>query len=201
MPEDKNGGSDQDSHEVKVTVVDRRHHAREEESLAVGDERSPYPSLIEELKSRAEQAELQAREAIARAEAEIDAVRERLQRDVGRRVDEGRARFLEAVLEVVDNLERAKEVAEPESKSIADGVELIRQQVLGILQAEGVGPIETIGQEFDPNIAEAVGVEQVEPDQHNVVISEVQRGYRLGEKVLRPARVKVGKSHRSVTSD
>ena len=194
MPEDKNGGSERDSQEVNMTVVDRRHHALSQDAPVSDDERSPYPSFIEELKSRAERAEQEARDALVRAEAEIDAVRGRLQRDVGRRVDEGRARLLGAMLEVVDNLDRAKEVAAVESKAISDGVELIRQQVLGILEAEGVVPIETLGQEFDPNLAEAVGLEQVDAAQDNLVLAEIRRGYRLGERVLRPARVKVGKN-------
>ncbi len=182
-----------EGHPVKVTVVDRRHHASAEEASGT-ESRSPYPSFIEELQARAREAERLAGEAVARAERELDAVRERLKRDVDRRVDEGSARLLGAMLEVVDNLDRASGVAAAESEAIARGIELIRQHVLGILENEGVEPIETLGLEYDPNVAEAVMLEPVGPERHNLVIEELQRGYRLRDMVLRAAKVKVGKA-------
>jgi len=178
---------------VKVTVVDRRHHASDDQPVEPR-ERSPYPSFIEELKARVEEAERRAREAADLAEREIDAVRERLQRDIGRRVDEGSARVLGSILEVVDNLDRAYGVAAAESEAIARGIDLIRAQVLGILENEGVAPIETVGLDYDPNVAEAVMLEPVDAARHNLVIEEVQRGYRLKDMVLRAAKVKVGKA-------
>jgi molecular chaperone GrpE len=146
------------------------------------------------MEARTRAAESRAREATARAEAEIDAVRQRLARDVERRVDEGRARLLGAVLEVVDNLERAAATARAGPGVVAEGVELILRQVLGILSAEGVEPIETMGREFDPREAEAIGVEPVEPARDNHVVTEVRRGYRLGGAILRPARVIIGRA-------
>lgn len=190
----RGNGEDGDAKPIKVTVVDRRHHAHAEEEPAATGERSPYPSFVEELRARAEAAERRAREAIAGAEAELDAVRVRLQRDLDRRVAQARSGLLSSVLEVVDNLDRAATVADETSGSVAEGIRLIRSQLLTILRAEGVEPIETIGQPYDPHVAEAVLVEPVEPDRDGVVLEELQRGYRLGETVLRPARVKVGKA-------
>jgi len=194
MLDEKNGGSKSEGSEAEVTVVDRRHHALQEGNPEPAEGRSPYPTYIEELQARADLAERAAREAIAKAQDEFDAVRKRLERDVDRRVDERRAPLLGSIVEVADNLERAREVAAAESTAIADGIELIRQQVLGILKAEGVEPIETLGQEYDPNVAEAVGLVPVEQERDNFVVEEIQRGYRLGERILRPARVKVGKA-------
>lgn len=187
-------GSPKDGKPVKVTVVDRRHHAPSGETTAGPADRSPYPSFIEELRARTEAAERKARDAMARAEAEIDAVRMRLQRDVDNRVTRSEARFLAAVLEVLDNLERAATSAGAESASVARGIDLIRQQLMGVLKDEGVEAIETVGQPFDPNVAEAVILEAVPPDRDNVVLEEIQRGYRFRDIVLRPARVKVGKA-------
>jgi len=178
---------------VKVTVVDRRHHASGTPAPA-GAERNPYPSVVQEMEARTSAAEKRAREIVARAEAEIDAVRERLNRDVERRVLEGRARFLAAALDVADNLERAAATARAQSAEIADGLDLIHRQMLGVLSAEGVEPIETIGREFDPNVAEAIGVEAVEPERHDLVVKEVRRGFRLGDTILRPARVIIGRA-------
>jgi molecular chaperone GrpE len=176
---------------VKVTVVDRRHHARDED--AAPGERSPYPSFVEELRARAEAAEAKAREATLRADREIDAVRERLQRDVERRVVQGHARLLREMLEVVDNLDRALAAAAG-APGVARGIELVRQQMLSILKDEGVEPLEVLGLPYDPNVAEAVLIEPVDGDRDNLVLEELQRGYLLRESVLRPARVKVGKA-------
>jgi len=193
---------------VKVTVVDRRHHAAQdgaarEEAAPVEDGGSSpatvvqerrYPSFVEELKARTEAAEKRAREAMSRAEAEIDAVRERLQRDVDRRVMEGKSGLLGSILEVADNLERAAAVAASTSPALEKGVELIRQQIFTILKAEGVEPIETVGLPYDPHLAEAVLTEPVNAGRDGFVLEEIQRGYRLGDTVLRPAKVKVGKT-------
>jgi len=187
-----NGAPPDENASGKLNVVDRRHHARPAESHEAPD--AKYPSFVEELIGRAEAAERRAAEAVTRAHAELDAVRDRLQRDVERRVMEGKSRLLGSMLEVLDNLDRAAKVAEAGPKVVADGIELIRQQLLGVLKSEGVEPIETCGLEYDPNVAEAVVVERVEPERDNLVVDEVQRGYRHGEKILRPARVKVGKA-------
>ncbi len=178
---------------VKVTVVDRRHHAAAD-APAGASERTPYPSVVAEFEQRVKRAEARAREAIARAEAECDAVRERLTRDVDRRVNEGRSRLLKSMLEVVDSLDRAAQAARAESASVAEGIDLIRRQGLSILAGEGVEPIETVGLPFDPSTSEAVAVEPVDRDRDNLVIAEIVRGYRLDDTVLRAAQVRVGKA-------
>jgi len=188
-----NGAPTDEGTSLKVTVVDRRHHAQpgpDDGRAAEGR----YPSFVEELKSRAEAAERLAREAAARAHEELETVRARLQRDVERRVWEGKSRLLGSMLEVIDNLDRAVEVAGAESKVVAEGIDLIRRQLLALIGSEGVEPIETLGLEYDPHLAEAVVVEKVDPSRDNIVLEEFQRGYRYGETILRPARVKVGKA-------
>jgi len=192
-----NGSPPDEGREVKINVVDKRHHARAEDGVSAPRSGEPrYPAMVEELKARAEAAEKLAREAVVRAHRELDDVRERLERDVDRRVMDGKSRLLSSMVEVLDNLDRAWLVAQAESKAVADGIDLIRQQLLSLLKAEGVEPIETLGLEYDPNVAEAVIVEAVGPGRENLVLEELQRGYRYGMGVLRPARVKVGKTSR-----
>lgn len=188
--------SSADPKPVKITVSDRRHHARADADAdaEAGSDRSPYPTLIEELKARAEAAERRTLEARDEMEAEIEAVRERLNRDVERRVGEGKADLLGPLLDVLDNIQRAAGVAGKKSASIGKGVGLIGQQLQGLLKQQGVEPIETVGKPYDPHVAEAVVIEQVETERHDIVIEELQTGYRFGETILRPARVKVGKS-------
>jgi len=190
----KGNGSPPDEGPVKINVVDRRHHAREGEKGAADAGGPRYPAVVEELRARVEQAEKRAREAMTRAESEIDAVRERLQRDVDRRVRDGKSALLAALIEVVDNLDRAARAAAGAPAAVSAGIDLIRQQMLALLKSEDVTPIETLGLEYDPNVAEAVAIDSVEPDRDNQVLEEIQRGYRHGPGVLRPARVRVGKT-------
>src|SRR5262249_20707234 len=155
------------------------HHAREG-SEAAGDAGAKYPTFVEELKARTEAAEKKAREAVHAAHAELDAVRERLQRDVQRRVDEAKNGLFLPLLEVLDTLDRAAQAARGESPRVGQGLDLIRQQLLAVLLSEGVEPIETLGLEYDPHLAEALMLEPVEPARHNLVLAEIQRGYRRG---------------------
>jgi molecular chaperone GrpE len=72
------------------------------------------------------------------------------------------------------------------------GTQLIAQKLRTILESEGVKPIEAVGQDFDPNLHEAVLYEEAE-GQEGKVIAELQKGYKLGDRVLRPSMVKVGR--------
>ena len=178
---------------VRIQVDDRRHHAEGAEGAGAGAG-DRLPTFVEQLVARTEAAEKKATEALTHAETEIDAVRERLQRDVERRVMQGKAGLLTSMLEVIDNLDRAALHAEGTSAAISEGIDLVRNQMLAILRTEGVEPIDTLGMTYDPHVAEAVVTVGVGPESDNLVVEELQRGYRYGETILRHARVKVGKA-------
>jgi molecular chaperone GrpE len=117
-----------------------------------------------------------------------------------RRVDDERevvAQFANAVLigkllAVLDDFDRALEHIPPEvPEGWVDGIRLVERKLRGVLEAEGVTPIEAIGQPFDPNVHEAVVHEETADYPDNTVIGELQRGYRLQDRVLRPALVRV----------
>lgn len=101
--------------------------------------------------------------------------------------------FAVKLLPVMDNFERAVKAAE-ESKdfdSLHDGVLLIMRQLKDALEKEGVKPIEAEGSEFDPTKHEAVMRHETEECPENIVVEELQKGYMLGDKVIRPSMVKV----------
>jgi molecular chaperone GrpE len=155
-----------------------------------------YPSFVEELKARTEAAEQKLRERLDHLDKENAAYRERLERLVEQRVDRVKAALLLDYLEIADNLERALEAASaPEAfDALREGVALNLGLLLSKLRAAGVEPIETLQVPFDPAQAEAVGIIPVEdPGQDGLVLEQLQKGYRLNEQVLRPARVRVGK--------
>ncbi len=128
-----------------------------------------------------------------RALAESENVRRRLRQQSDETVRFQREGFLRDLLPIVDNLERAVGAASggENGKSIVEGVELVLRSLLDFLKSHGVTPLEVAGQPFDPQRHEAVA--QVESDEHppNTVVNEFHRGYAIGERMLRPARVSV----------
>ena len=185
--------------EPRYVVIDRR-PVYDEGAAAPPEQR--HPRFVEELKARAEQAEQRAREisaAYRRIEEERDAFRERLSRDLERRVDLARGEILSKVIGIVDDLERALAAAARASEiaTLSDGVGLIRDQVRAVLASEGVEEFSVAGQPFDPAVAEAVLTEPTDdPALDNTVIEEMEKGYTLSGRLLRPARVKVARARR-----
>ncbi len=107
-----------------------------------------------------------------------------------------RENFLRDLLPVADNLERAVEAARTSSgdrQSIAAGIEMVLRAMLDFLKGHGVTQISAVGQPFDPQLHEAVDHAPTETHPPNTVISEHHRGYQIGDRMLRPARVTVAR--------
>jgi molecular chaperone GrpE len=133
------------------------------------------------------------RDRALRLQAEMDNFRKRQQRLADERVSSDRERLLRAFLGVADDLERALRADGTDVESLRQGVDLTYQSLLRVLNQEGAEPIEAVHQTFDPQWHEAVATVphkdvDVEPD---TVVEVVQVGYRLGDRLLRPARVLV----------
>lgn len=133
-----------------------------------------------------------------RALADLDNYRKRVERDRCRWSDAAREEILVDLLDVVDNLERALACGDDSSADatvgpLREGVEMILKQLGDVLRKHGVVPIETRECEFDPNLHEAVG--QVESDGHdsNQIVEETQRGYMIGDRLLRCSKVVVAR--------
>ena len=105
------------------------------------------------------------------------------------------AGLLLKLLPIVDDMERAMAHA-PDvvtQHSWFEGVKQVQRKIQLLLESEGVSPIATVGEEFDPHVHEAVMYEEDGDADSNTVVEEFQRGYKIGERVLRPAMVKVRK--------
>ena len=173
------------------------------EMEAAGDSPSLKPSYVEELEARTHAAEQKAADAQSlfeqvRAELrrETDELRQRLARTSEERVAREKAAFIEALLPVVDNLRRAVEAAEDggSQESLLNGLRGTISGFDAALAQAGVEPIEAVGQPFDPELHEAVDTAEVEPARDGTVTAQYSRGYRLGNQLLRPARVQVGRT-------
>ena len=132
---------------------------------------------------------------LLRTAAEFDNYRKRVDRERREQSESAAAGLLVEILPVVDNLERALQAPSgPEAAGYRAGVELILRQLIDMLRKRGVTPIEALGADFDPRFHQAVSQDTSDAHRDGEVMEELQRGYMLGERLLRPAMVKVAKS-------
>ena len=151
------------------------------------DEAQPDP--LDEL--RRERDSLQDR--LLRTAAEFDNYRKRMDRERRDLAEYTAGEVMSELLPIVDNLERALQAADEEDP-LRKGVELIHRQMLDVLRKRGVKPIEALGADFDPNFHQAVIHEESATHREGEVMEELQRGYLVGDRLLRPAMVKVAKT-------
>ncbi len=132
---------------------------------------------------------------LLRTAAEFDNYRKRIERERREQAEFAAADALIDLLPIVDNLERALQApAGSDADAFRKGVELIHKQMLDLLRKRGVTPIEALGVDFDPNLHEAVVHEISSEHREGEVMQELQRGYTVGERLLRPAMVKVARA-------
>ncbi len=133
----------------------------------------------------------EARDQMLRLRAEFDNYRKRTAREVERVRKTAAESLIRELLPVVDNLERAFDHAGDKSDGLAQGVEMVLKQLCGVLSAHGTEPIPALGEVFDPNVHEALSHLPSDEYAADTVMQEYERGYRMGDYVLRPAKVVV----------
>jgi len=131
---------------------------------------------------------------LLRTAAEFDNYRKRMERERRELSEYAATDVLKDLLPIVDNFERALQApALPETEALRKGIELIHRQMLDVLRRRGVKPIDARGADFDPNFHQAVIHEPSDSHREGEVMEELQRGYLIGDRLLRPAMVKVAK--------
>jgi molecular chaperone GrpE len=127
--------------------------------------------------------------------AESENTRKRIRQQSEESVRIQREGLLRDLLPIVDNLERAVAAARSggDGHSIVEGVEMVLRSLHEFLRANGVTPVAAVGQTFDPSRHEAVDHVETQAHPPNTVVNEFHRGYLIGDRVLRPARVSVSK--------
>ena len=158
-----------------------------EEQNVVADATAPL--------EKAEQQRDEYYDLLVRKTAEFDNFRKRTERERQTLADAAAASLITELLPLVDDLERALQVeaGDEGSSSYRRGVELIHKQILDVLRKRGVRPIDALGADFDPYYHQAVSHEPVAGRRDGEIIEEFRRGYMLGDRLLRPAMVKVAK--------
>ena len=194
---------DKDANELRVT--DRRRvyldDQGEEKVSAEVEQPSLKPKYVEELEARTLAAEKQVQEVQARfdqlrqqLQRETDETRQRLNRSADERAAGEKAKFIAALLPALDDLTRAIEAENAPRETILEGIRSIATSFQSALTNAGVEPISSVGEQFDPELHEAVDTEETDREMDGKVIAEYSRGFRMGDRLLRPARVKVGRA-------
>jgi molecular chaperone GrpE len=199
---------DAEQREEGVRFTDRRrvrvdYPDGEGATTEADDAPSLKPKVVEELEARTRVAEQKAADVQARFEQvraqlqrETDEVRRRLNRNADERIAREKANFIASLLPVIDNLRRAIEAAESggEVSALLEGLRGTVSGFESALSNAGVESVAAIGEQFDPERHEAVDTVEVEPERDGQVTAEYSRGYRIGNQLLRPARVQVGRA-------
>ena len=194
-----------DENELRVT--DRRRVYLNDEAAENVNTETEQPNLkplyVEELEARTKAAEKQVQEVQARfdqlrqqLQRETDETRQRLNRSADERAAGEKAKFIAALLPALDNLNRAIEAAAADATrdAILEGIRSTAASFEAALTSAGVEAIESVGEEFNPELHEAVDTGEADRDMDGRVLEEYSRGFRIGDRLLRPARVKVGRA-------
>jgi molecular chaperone GrpE len=128
-----------------------------------------------------------------RALADFENYRNRVERDRARTAAADKRNIIIPLLEVLDGFERALPYLSDSPPSVTEGIQAIHRRLQGLLDAQGVTPVKAVGEPFDPALHEAIGDVSSGEYPAGTIAEEVQRGYRIGGELLRPARVRVAR--------
>ena len=175
-----------------------------EHELPEGDASEPDSPSTSSAAAQAPESDLQKLKAerdalldrLARLQAEFDNARKRSVREQQEFRDFAAADTIKALLPALDSFERALQAPARDVRELRSGVELIYKQLLDALQKLGVRPVPAKGETFDPHLHEAIEMVDTTDAPDHQVIEELQRGYKLKERLLRPAMVKVASNPR-----
>jgi len=189
----------------EVTIMEENKQTQEQEDNVVEEVEDVEQEIIEEADNKEDNNETdgeiealqkekdEVQQRLLRVQAEYDNFRKRTQKEKEAERKYRSQALVTELLPIVDNFERAlqTEVSDAGAKQFVDGIEMVYRQLNDALDKEGVEVIATKGETFDPHLHQAVM--QVEDDQYesNVVVEELQKGYKLKDRVIRPAMVKV----------
>ena len=176
--------------DLEEEMSDLKYIAELEQKLRETEERNlALERTVADVQSRFEQAR-------HKMQVEIDEIRTRLNRTAEDRVQRSKGDVVAALLPVADTLRLGIVAAEKGGslEALLDGVRGTEKNFLAALVAAGVEPLQAVGHPFNPELHEAIDMVPVTEDQDGLVTAEYQRGYKMGERLLRPARVQVGRA-------
>jgi len=203
----RDGRHSNDEAENPVRVTDRRRIYLDPEGAEQVNQEAEQPNLkptyVEELEAKTKAAEQQVQEVRARfdqlrqqLQRETDETRQRLNRSANERAAGEKADFIASLLPVMDGLDLAIQATTENAsrEAILEGIRGIATSFQNALTNAGVEPVPAVGEVFNPELHEAVDTVDTDLELDGKVVGEYTRGFRIGERLLRPARVQVGRS-------
>jgi molecular chaperone GrpE len=186
----------------KINVVDRRHWSADSEEMEATDSadlEERYPDYVEKLKKESEEKDKRLREYIAAYKeqgSENDEFRQRLQKENEIRLDQFKANLFSRLVPILDNLKRASDASHSSQdlSSLEQGIAMVIKQFSRELEDNDVTVIPTMGRKFDPKTDEAFMTEVTDdPEKDNMILQELEPGYKFKDRMIKPAKVKVAK--------
>ncbi|MBP1156358.1 MULTISPECIES: nucleotide exchange factor GrpE [unclassified Paenibacillus] len=161
----------------------------QEQAATASESQDAVSQELEELRKQVEENQ----ERFLRTQADFDNYRRRTMKEKEEFAKYASLKLIEQLLPVVDNFERALTASKDNKDydALAKGIDMIFRQLDGVLTSEGLKPMETVGTPFNPEYHQAIMQVDSEEHEEGIVVEEVQKGYILKDKVLRPAMVKV----------
>lgn len=173
----------------------REEPMKQEEQVSMNEGVADEVQRIAELEAQLVQAKQEATEnwnKYVRERAEMDNFRKRQERLAGDRVAREKKALIHKILEVMDNVERGLIYQETMDKqALQHTLRMLLWQLQEVMRGEGLTPVPTLGEAFDPYVHEAIEAVENSDQPEGTIVEEVLKGYRLGDETLRPARVKV----------
>jgi molecular chaperone GrpE len=177
---------------------------KQEEQTATGEGMSAEAQRIAELEAQLAQAQQEASEnwnKYLRERAEMENFRKRQERLALDRIAREKKTFIHKILEVMDNVERALVYQETMDKqALQHTLRMLLWQLNEVLRGEGLTPVPSLGETFDPYVHEAIEAVENSDQPEGTIVEEVLKGYKIGDETLRPARVKVSSGNKGQQS-
>jgi molecular chaperone GrpE len=190
--------------EEPIRVTDKRFWMQDEAPETPEAQAYSFkPSYVEEMEKKLSDSQKKLEEMMSsykelkqESAAEIQKARERIQNEFNRRTAKTKSELVGKFIDILENFERALAAADQKHsfESLLEGVQLIRSQFVAALAEHDITELNLIGQPFNPELAEAVGVIEVESEEEDQLVLEiVSKGYSMGDFLIRPAKVKIGR--------
>lgn len=191
--------SSKEQKQTEEQVSDERTVDQHEEDVEVVDaavEADPRDERIANLEAQLAEVQERERDALLRAKAEMDNLRRRTEQDVEKAHKFALEKFVNELLPVLDSLDRALEVADKDSETMAamiEGIELTRKSMLDVVRKFGVEVVGDINVPFNPDVHQAIAMVESDEVSSNHVLMVMQKGYTLNGRTIRAAMVSVAK--------
>ncbi len=182
--------------ETEAEVVGSEADIEWNESDAPEDEQDAKIAQLEAALLTSERKVKEQQDAVLRAQAEVENIRRRSEQEVDKARKYALSRFAEELLPVIDNLERAIQAADAENeviKPLVEGIELTHKTFIGTIEKFGLREINPEGETFNPELHQAMSIQESPDHESNTVMFVMQKGYELNGRVVRPAMVMVAK--------